>query len=306
MKIRKILSTSLISLFLPMVTGSAQDAAVHEVHGIVVANIDRSVKPGDDFYRFANGEWIKRTEIPPDRGGVDVWTKLTDLSNQRSADLIKELASSNPAAGSNSRKVADLFNSYMDEAAIEAKGLAPLKPHLAEIAAIHNKKELAQTLGETLRADVDALNNTNFHTPNLFGLWVAPGFNDSDHYAPYLMQGGGQLPDREYYLSDSESMQKIRKQVPGTRIGHAEANRIYRYGCASEPHHRTRDRDCEDASHALPTVKTFTRRTIPGSVRSSQQRLRALTGLNISRARDLAGWRVSSCGSRKPSRANRR
>ena len=98
----------------------------------------------------------------------------------------------------------------MDEAGIEAKGLAPLRPHLDSIAAIHNKHELARALGETLRSDVDALNNTNYHTANLFGLWVAPGFNDSDHYAAYLMQGGLQLPDREYYLADSDRMRDIR------------------------------------------------------------------------------------------------
>ena len=181
-------------------------------HGIAVGNMDRSVKPGDDFYEYANGNWIKRTEIPPDRAGVDVWSKLDDLSNQRTADLIAEIAKSNPPAGSNSRKVADLYNSYMDEAAIEAKGLAPIRPHLDAIAAIQDKRELARALGETLRADVDALNNTNYHTPNLFGVWVAPGFSDSDHYVPYLMQGGLQLPDREYYLSDSDQMQTLRKQ----------------------------------------------------------------------------------------------
>ena len=179
-------------------------------HGIVLANIDRSVRPGDDFYRFANGAWISRAEIPADRPGIDVWTKLGDLSNKRLADLIDEISKSNPPAGSESRKVADLYNSYMDEAGIEAKGLGPLQPHLDAIASIHDKKELARALGESLRADVDALNNTNYHTPNLFGLWVAPGFNDSDHYVGYLMQGGIELPDREYYLSDSESMRKVR------------------------------------------------------------------------------------------------
>src|SRR5262249_13149791 len=71
---------------------------------------------------------------------------------------------------------------------------------------------LARAFGETLRADVDALNNTNFHTPNLFGLWVAPGFNDSDHYAAYLMQGGLQLPDREYYLADDQHMREVREK----------------------------------------------------------------------------------------------
>jgi len=190
----------------------AQNSSAPEVHGIAVANMDRSVEPGNDFYRYANGEWLKRTEIPPDRVGVDVFTKLADLSNKRTSDLIAEIAKSNPPAGSSSRKVADLYNSYMDEAAIEAKGLAPLRPHLEAIAAIRDKRELAHALGETLRADVDALNNTNFHTANLFGLWVAPGFNDSEHYHAYLLQGGLQLPDREYYLSDNEQMRNIRAQ----------------------------------------------------------------------------------------------
>ena len=198
-------------LFVLVLAASAQNTAIQEVHGIVVSSIDPSVKPGDDFYHFANGNWIQHAKIPADRAAIDVWTKLGDLSNQRTADLIKELAASNPPAGSNARKVADLFNSYMDEAEIEAKGLAPIRPHLDAIAAIHDKKQLSRALGETLRADVDALNNTNFYTPNLFGLWVAPGFNDSDHYTPYLMQGGIQLPDREYYLSDSETTRKLRE-----------------------------------------------------------------------------------------------
>lgn len=204
------LSIAIALLF--TVAALAQSAPITEVHGIAVANVDRSVRPGDDFYQFANGDWIKRAQIPPDRAGIDVWTKLGDLSNQRMADLIKEIAQSNPPVRSGLRKVADLYNSYMDETAIEAKGLGPVKPHLDAIAAIHDKKQLARALGQTLRADVDALNNTNYHTANLFGLWVAPGFNDSDHYTPYLMQGGVQLPDREYYLSDAESMRTVRTQ----------------------------------------------------------------------------------------------
>jgi endothelin-converting enzyme/putative endopeptidase len=183
-----------------------------EIHGVDIANMDRSVKPGDDFYHYANGDWIKRTELPADRAGIDVFSKLADLSDKRTADLIAEIAKSNPPASSATRKVADLYNSYMDESAIEAKGLAPLRPHLEAIAAIHDKRELAHALGEGLRADVDALNNGNFHTANLFGLWVAPGFHDSDRYTAYLMQGGLQMPEREYYLSDSESMRKIRVQ----------------------------------------------------------------------------------------------
>jgi putative endopeptidase len=203
---------SVLSLAIfPLVLVRAQDAP-SVAHGIAVANMDRSVKPGDDFYQYANGDWIKRTEIPPDRGRIGVFTALSELSDKRTAGLIEETAKGDAPAGSGPRKIADLYNSYMDEAAIESLGLAPLEPHLKAIAAIHDKKALAYALGESLRADVDALNNTNFHTANLFGLWVAPGFNDSDHYAAYLLQGGLQLPDREYYLADSDRMRDIRSK----------------------------------------------------------------------------------------------
>jgi putative endopeptidase len=245
MFLKSVLACLLLSAFCAV----AQNASIQEVHGIAVDNIDRSVKPGDDFHRFANGNWIKRTEIPADRAGIDVFTRLSDLSSQRTADLIKDLATSNLPAGSNLRKVADLFNSYMDEAAIEAKGLTPMKSNLEAIAAIHDKKQLAHALGETLRADVDALNNTNYHTANLFGLWVAPGFNDSDHYTPYLMQGGLQLPDREYYTSNSESMQNIRAKyqphvaamlkLAGFSDADARAARIVELETAIAKTHRT-------------------------------------------------------------------
>jgi putative endopeptidase len=210
-RVPQFLKFALVCLGVCALAASPQ-CAVAAMHGIAVDDMDRSVKPGDDFYGYANGAWVQRTQIPPDRAEVDVFSKLSDLSNQRTASLIEEIAKSNPPAGSGSRKVADLYNSFMNEAAIESKGIAPLRPHLDAIAAIRDKRELTRALGETLRADVDALNNTNFHTANLFGLWVAPGFNDSDHYTAYLLQGGLQLPDREYYLADSEHMRQLRSQ----------------------------------------------------------------------------------------------
>lgn len=183
----------------------ASKSAVPPGPSVVLSYMDKSVRPGDDFYHYVCGEWIKHTELPADRSYMAPGSALEDDTDKRVADLITE-------AGKNgdheTRKVADLYKSYMDEAAIDAKGTSALRPHLEAIAAIHDKHELAHALGETLRADVDALNNTNFHTPNLFGLWVAPDFNDSEHYTAYLMQGGLQLPDREYYLSDSADMVK--------------------------------------------------------------------------------------------------
>jgi putative endopeptidase len=191
-------------------TARGQQAA-EESHGVVVGNMDSAVKPGDDFFRYSNGGWLKRTEIPADRGSVGAFLTLRDKSDQRVKQLVEDASKSNAAPGTDTRKIADLYHSYMDEEGIEAKGLAPLEPHLKAIAAIQDKKALAFALGKTLRADVDALNNTNFHTANLFGLWVAPGFSDSEHYAAYLMQGGLQLPDREYYTGQSDRMKKVRE-----------------------------------------------------------------------------------------------
>ena len=189
---------------------SAQQAGPAPTHGIAVANMDPSVKPGDNFYLYANGGWMKQTVIPPDRSRTGVFNVLADLSNKRTLALIEDAEKEPAPAGTNTRKIADLYRSYMDEAGIDARGLRPIAPYLKNFATISNKTQLARALGEGLRADVDPLNNTNFHTPNLFGLWVAPGFSDSAHYTPYLLQGGIELPDRDYYLSNSESMRTIR------------------------------------------------------------------------------------------------
>ena len=181
-------------------------------HGIAVSHIDPAVKPGDNFYLYANGDWIAHTQIPPDRAGIGVFSTLADRSNKQVASIIEEVSKSNPPAGSNERKIADLYNAFMDEKAIDDLGTRPLAPHLAVIASIKDRHELAIALGKTLRADVDLLNNAVFSTPNFLGLWVAPGFSDSDHYMPYLLQGGLELPSKGYYLDPSEHMQQVRVQ----------------------------------------------------------------------------------------------
>jgi putative endopeptidase len=178
--------------------------------GISIPNMDPAVRPGDNFYLYANGGFIAHTKLPPDRAAIGVFNTLVDLSFKQVASIIDDAARANAPAGSDERKIADLYKSYMDEAAIESHGLPALKPHLAEIDAIHTPHELARALGQSIRADVDALNLGQFHTANLFGLWVAPSFNDPNHYAPYLLQGGIELPNRDYYLDDSENMKSIR------------------------------------------------------------------------------------------------
>jgi endothelin-converting enzyme/putative endopeptidase len=205
-----LLLLTIAALTLPALAQSAAPPAKSAHPGIDLSAIDKSVAPGDDFFRYADGAYVARTQIPADRAGLSVFSVMADRSSKQVASIIEDAAKSHPAPNSDSRKIADLYASYMDEGAIESRGLAPLKQQLADIAGIHSQQDLAYSLGETLRADVDALNNTNFHTPNLFGLWVAPGFNDPDHYAPYLMQGGLELPNRDFYLGDSDRMKSMR------------------------------------------------------------------------------------------------
>lgn len=193
-----------------IVSASILPAQTTETYGINIANMDRSVKPGDNFYLYADGGWIAHTQIPPDRAGMGVFTTLLDRSNKQVAAIIEDAAKSSAPAGSDERKIADLYNAYMDDKAIDALGTKPLQSHLDAIAAIKDKHELAVALGKTLRADVDLLNNAVFSTPNFLGLWVAPGFSDSDHYMPYLLQGGLEMPSESYYLDSSEHMQEVR------------------------------------------------------------------------------------------------
>jgi len=174
--------------------------------------MDRSVAPGDDFFRYANGTWMKTTEIPADRPAFGPDAVLAELTTTRTADLIKEAAASAPA-GSDARKVGDYYAAYLDEAAIEAKGLGPLQPTLDRIAAIADRKDLARYLGGTLRADVDALNATDMYTDNVLGVWVAQDLNEPSRYLPFLMQGGLDMPDRAYYVEDSARMEEIRGKL---------------------------------------------------------------------------------------------
>jgi putative endopeptidase len=162
------------------------------------AGVDRSVKPGDDFYGFANGPWLKANAPPAGGSAYGTTTGLVALTRGRVLALVQE-AAARPDSGFR-QKVGDFYASLMDEAGIEAKGLGPLKDDLAAIAAIGDKSSLAAYLGRSLRADVDG---TTQRTEGLFGLWVQQGFHDADHYYPHLLQGGLGLADRADYLDPS-------------------------------------------------------------------------------------------------------
>ena len=179
--------------------------------GIDTAGIDRSVKPGDDFDAYANGGWRARTTIPADRASTGVFLDVFSKSEKRNAELIANAGASRPAAGSDARKIADYYAAYLNTAAIDARGLAPIQPELAAIAALKDKTALAIMLGADLRADVDPLNATNYRTEHLFGLFVTQGLATPERTMPYLLQGGIGMPERDYYLSPSADKVAARK-----------------------------------------------------------------------------------------------
>jgi putative endopeptidase len=179
-------------------------------HGIDLAGLDRSVRPGDDFYEFANGGWLRTTKIPADRASYGTFVALFEAAQRRTRGLLEEAARAEAGADADTRRVGDDYAAFMDEAGIEAKGLRPLKPYLDAVTEIRTRADLARVLGAQLRGDVDPLNMTDFSTDHLFGLWVGPGFSDPGHYTAYLLQGGLGMPDREYYLSDDPHMAELR------------------------------------------------------------------------------------------------
>ncbi|NKJ21041.1 M13 family metallopeptidase [Dyella sp. SG609] len=180
--------------------------------GVDLAGIDHAVKPGDDFNGYASGNWAKTAQIPADRSSTGIFLKVFEKAENRNAELIRDIGKSNPKAGSNERKIADYYAAYMNEAAIEKAGLAPIKAQLAEVDAIKTKADLARVLGGTLRADVDPVNATNWWTENLFGLFVTQGLEDPSHNVPYLLQGGLGMPNRDYYLNDDAQMKGYREK----------------------------------------------------------------------------------------------
>ncbi|MBV9931654.1 MAG: M13 family metallopeptidase [Alphaproteobacteria bacterium] len=193
-----------------LASGAAMAAPAAPSIGVSLHYRDTSVKPGDDFFDYANGSWYKGADIPPDRSSIGVGYEVSQRAEQRNAELVRGAAAAKAAAGTPQRLIADYYNAYMDTAAIEARGLEPLRPQLAEIDGIATQADLARALGRRLRADVDPLNNTNFFTENLFGLWVSQSLDDPSRTVPYLLQGGLGMPDREYYLAKDAHMAATR------------------------------------------------------------------------------------------------
>ena len=255
-----------------------------------------SVPPGDDFYAYTNGGWIEKTEIPKDKSSWGITEESAEKTDQRNAELIKQAGTSgSPEA----KKVATFYAAYMDEATIEAKGLAPLDETFAAIAAIKDKKDLAKVLGGTIRADVDILNNTKVHTANVLGLWVAEDLDDPKQYAAFLIQGGLGMPDRDYYLDAAPKMAELPHEVPGPHRSRPRAREGERRQDQSGAHLRFGEANGPIARGRARTRAMSRRATTAGLAKTSIRRRRASIGMPSSPPRSSTNRRPSSCGARR-------
>ena len=168
----------------PVAPPAPAPAAAIGTFGFDETGMDRSVQPGDDFYDFANGAWAKRTEIPADKSNYGMFTQLADLSQQRVRDIL-EAAKNDPSS-----KIGTAYSSFLDEAAVEARGLAPIKPWLDEIRALDSRGGYAVLQAKAARNGITGL----------FGGGVGQDDRNSDVYITGLYQAGLGMPDRDMYL----------------------------------------------------------------------------------------------------------
>ena len=166
------------------------------------------IRPGDDFFAYANSDWLSAAEIPP---GMNRWTARNEINELARQQVVKLLDDAlNAPQGSLARKVADFRAAYLNHAAIESKGIQPLAPLLDSITLLRDKAGLVRYLGRGVVADVDPLNWGLYRSSHVLGLSVEPGIRGERTPVAFLLQGGLGLPDREPYLSPEPGMASLR------------------------------------------------------------------------------------------------
>src|SRR5947207_4751301 len=184
--------------------------------------MDSSVKPGDDFWAYVNGAWDKRTQIAADRASAGPFVTLSDQAEKDVHQIVEELGN-NPNRDHLGQQVGDYYSSFMDTDAIEAAGIAPLKPYLAEINGVKSRDQL-----------LSLFIKPGFASPVDVG--IAPNFKTPDVYAVFAGQATLGMPSREYYLEDNAKMKAHRaayrdyivtvQKLAGLPGGEAAADRI--------------------------------------------------------------------------------
>lgn len=170
--------------------------------------MDVSVRPGDDFFSYVNGAWVKKTKIPADKGRYGAFDLLRDESQEAVRAIIEESAKGNFVNGSDEQKVGDLYSSYLDMDTRNALGVEPLNPEFNLIDNITNNNELAVYFASAIKRGMDV--------PMSFGQLA--DFKDPTKYSIGLFSGGLGLPDREYYLKKDDISVELRKKY----INHIE------------------------------------------------------------------------------------
>ncbi len=168
--------------------------------GLDKNDIDTTVRPQDDFFRYVNGGWLDRTQIPDDRPRYGSFDELAVKAEEDLKVIIEELVASRAAEGSEPRKIADLYLSFMSEDMIAQAGITPIRAELDRIAAITGLQELIGFFARSLREGGSA--------PLV--LYVGQDQGKSDRYITHLSQSGLGLPDRDYYLKDDETSIALR------------------------------------------------------------------------------------------------
>ncbi|WP_043769912.1 M13 family metallopeptidase [Algiphilus aromaticivorans] len=179
--------------------GTAWPTQAQLQSGVIEANLDREVAPGDDFYRYVNGDWLARTEIPADRSNYGSFSIIQDRTREQLRVILDALRTGEPETPEG-RKLGALYASYMDLDAIEARGIAPVQPLLQRIAGLEERAALPGLLAELQQIGVDLP----------VGLSIYRDARAPDRYALYLSQSGLGLPDREYYLSEHSRFAELR------------------------------------------------------------------------------------------------
>ena len=170
--------------------------------GIDLSNKDDSVRPGDDFFRFANGLWLDSFQLPADRSDYGSFTVLSDRSDERVRTIIDDLAGMEPAQGSIEQKVSSYFQSYMDTESLNELGVRPLLADLSAVQAISSLEELVAAFG---RAQLD-------NTTSPFSFFIGADRSDPDQHQLVLTLTSLSLPDRDYYLVDTEDYLRVREE----------------------------------------------------------------------------------------------
>ena len=193
---KKILAFAILSgaLF------SCKDNSSSAKADLLAANIDSSVKPGDDFFEYANGGWIKRTPIPGSESGWGIGNLVQDEIYNRLKKINEDAVTSTNAEGSISQKIGDFWQTGMDSVALDKAGITPLKPDLDKISSIQNTSDLV--------IEAAALNSKGLNC--FFTDYVAQDDKNSDMMAYKLDQGGLGMPNREYYFKTDDRTIKVR------------------------------------------------------------------------------------------------